>query len=275
MKSLDLGTTLAIVSFLFAIGTWLLSERRKDKLKVDRLTEVIKSIHAISGNTIWESKTVLSEVYETRVKQAEKNLVSINNIYQLTTQYIHQKSEHIIGDIGLLVEKNIIWTGQMIWALEASKEITEIWLFTPDLKPDVSEDEVGKAVNANIKNGKKYVYFFPDNLPHLKTEINRLYNNIGLTEPATYKYKNQVNLVPLSYEKYRKLFNGGNIILFFSDEHRSFPPKCFEELILNKIDERALFWQENSEKKAKELRELFGNDLKKLTQLQSANIELT
>jgi len=204
----------------------------------------------------------------------EKSLVSINNILRLTEQY-SQKKSNLPYDISLLVEKNIIWTGAMVWDLEISESVTEVWLFTPDLKPDISDKSVGKDVNLNIKNGKKYVYFFPDNLPHLKTEINRLYNNIGLTEPATYKYKNQVNLVPLSYEKYRKLFNGGNIILFFSDEHRSFPPKCFEELILNKIDERALFWQENSEKKAKELRELFGNDLKKLTQLQSANIELT
>ncbi|MGB6018596.1 MAG: hypothetical protein WBF77_03275 [Sulfurimonadaceae bacterium] len=48
------------------------------------------------------------------------------------------------------------------------KNAKEIWVFTKDLKNDVPDKEntsgqtIAKAVENNLKNGKKYIYFVPD-----------------------------------------------------------------------------------------------------------------
>jgi len=191
----------------------------------------------------------------------EKSLVSINNILRLTEQY-SQKKSNLPYDISLLVEKNIIWTGAMVWDLEISESVTEVWLFTPDLKPDISDKSVGKDVNLNIKNGKKYVYFFPENIPHIELEIERLFNNLELNILENITYREHVTLISLSQEKFQYFYGKNNTILFFTDKNRSLPPRCFEELMLTQIKDRAVFWQENTEEKAKEIRNLYTKHLK-------------
>ena len=67
-------------------------------------------------------------------------------------------------EINLLVNNGIIWTNGQIGQVETSKDTKITWLITPDLQPDSSKEATGKMVNACIKDGKKYVFFYPDNL---------------------------------------------------------------------------------------------------------------
>lgn len=70
------------------------------------------------------------------------------------------------------MERGVILTGLSDHDSEMSKEITEVWVVTPDLKPDSSDEIVGKLVNKNLKAGKKYIFFYPEDLLHAGAENN-------------------------------------------------------------------------------------------------------
>jgi hypothetical protein len=239
---------ISILAFVFALWVWIRSEA-----KVRELAKVIQAIHDIAGTAIWESHTTLAEDHETKLRQAEKALGLVSSIRKLTGPYVH--SSRVIEDteFGMLIERGIIWSTAMMWNIEASKQVTEIWLVTPDLKPDSSDEIAGKIVHRNISNEKRYVYFYPDDLPHIEAETAKLLQNLGLTGIHSKKLMKRVKLVPLNRARYGELFARANTVLYFRDEHRALSPRCFDEVILTKVSERGLFWQEHNTGKAEEL----------------------
>ena len=244
---------ITIVSFIFAVWVWMKSDS-----KINRLSEALETIYKIAGTALWESQVTVIEDNETKIRQAEKTLGFLESIRKISGQYATQKTPiDKEGAISQLVERNIVVTMATIFEIEQAKEITEVWVVTPDLKPDTSDRAVGKIVNKNIKNGKRYVYFYPIDLPHADTEIVRLFKNIGIMEARATKLQDRVKLIPLSREKYNQLSsNGNNIVLYFFDPHRSLLPRCFEEVYFTQVPERAAFWQEHSESKLTEFRHL-------------------
>lgn len=251
MTQLDILNIIAglitIISFIFAVWIWMRSDT-----KIRELLGILGTIHDIAGTAMWESQMTLGETDEIRLQQADKNLGFITSIRKLTGRYVPSLSEST-QDSGLaqLIEKGIIWTKSAIANAESSREVNEVWFISPDLKPDSSEKATGKLVNKNLKNGKRYVYFYPDDFSQGEIEIKRLLNNIGATSS---RLANKVTIIPLTRQKYNHLFDGGNILLLFQDENRSIPPRVFEEIVLAKIPERGAFWQELGEVQAKELR---------------------
>lgn len=253
---------LGIISFVFSIWVWM-----KSDMKIRELSGIIESIHDITGTVIWESQITLAEDYGIRLQHAERTLGFVTSIRKLTSRYIAQKATRTHdGNLGQLIERGIVWTKPMVMNVETSKETTEIWLVTADFKPDSSDKAVGKLINNNINDGKRYVYFYPDDLPHFETEQARLFKNILLEGPRFVKYKEKVKLVPLNRSKHSQLFTGGNIIFFYLDEHRSLPPRCFEEIVLTQVSERGSVWQEHSETKANDLRHLLASELHQFSQ---------
>ena len=248
---------LGIISFIFSI--WVLM---RSDTKIRELMGVIKTIYSITGTAIWESQVTTAGDYEVRLRQAEKTLGFVSSIRELTGQYaIHKTHLRGEGEVDQLIERGIIWNLTMIMDLETSKEVTEIWLVTPDLKPDSSDEVTGRTVSENLKRGKSYVYFFPDDLPHSQAEIASLLKNIGLTDSR--KLRDKVTLIPVSRTQHSHLFAGGNMIFYYSDVHRSLPPRCFEEIVLTQIPKRGYFWQEHAESKSNALRHLLDAELQK------------
>jgi len=251
---------IGIIAFVFSVWVWMRSD-----IKIRELLGVICTIDEIVGTAILEWESVIAGDYELKLRQAEKTQGFVSSIKKLTAQFVPQRIR-ISGEsaIGRLIERNVLWTKAMVWDIEASKETTEIWLVTPDLKPDVSDETVGKLVQKNIRSyGKRYVYFYPDDLPHAESETARLLKNIGLTDSDAKRLRDKVTLVPLSKSKHGQLFVGGNIILYYRDEHRILMPRCFEEVVLTKFPERGAFWQEHAESKTNELRHLLAAELQK------------
>lgn len=250
-----------IVGFVFSIWVWMRSD-----FKIRELTGVMNTIHRIAAAAILESELIVKESNELRLQQAEKTLGTFSSIREMTSQYAEQRHKNgAETGLGQLIEQRVVWNKAMVMDLETSNGVTEIWLVTPDLKPDASNETTGRLVNKNIKNGKRYIYFFPDNLPHRDAEIARLFKNIGL-DGTLAKYRNRVVLVPLSQSEHKDLFDGGNIILYYRDKERFLPPRCFEEVLLTQIPERGAFWQEHAEGKSQEIRHLLETGLQKYTE---------
>jgi hypothetical protein len=147
----------------------------------------------------------------------------------------------------------------MLDDFEANKKLTEVWVVSRDLKPDSSNEEVGKLVSRNLRKGIKYIYFCSEDLPHFQAEVQRLLKNIN----AVGKIINRVQIVILNRRTYDVLSSNGNIVLYFHDKKRSLLPKCFEEIVFTQIQERGTFWQEHSEDQADKIRYLLEPELTK------------
>ena len=261
---------IGILSFVFSLWVWVRSD-----MKIRELSGVIETIHDIAGSAIWEFQMTLAADYEIRLRQAEKTLGFISGIRKLTGRYATRKTR-LKGESGLdqLIERGIVWNMAMLMDFELSKGITEIWIVTSDLKPDSAEETVGKLVYENLRRGRRYIYFYPDDLPYIETETASLLKNIGLMNSQKKKLRKQVTLVPLSRVQHARLFAGGNIVLYYLDEHRSLPPRCFEEVVLTQVPERGVFWQEHAEARSKELRHLLGTEVQRFLESKTAGEDL-
>ena len=148
-----------IGSFIFSVWVWIRADAR-----IRELSGIIDTIYEISDTAIWEAQIILGDDQEIVLRKSEKTLGFLSSIRKLTGQYSKKKLD--LGDdrLNYLVNHGVLWTMQMVLNIEASKEITEMWVVTPDLKPDSSDQLVGEKVKRNLKNNKRYIYFYPDNL---------------------------------------------------------------------------------------------------------------
>jgi len=165
-------------------------------------------------------------------------------------------------ELGTLLERGIIWTTPMLDNLELSRRTHEVWLVTPDLEPDCSDERVGSMVKQNLRRGVRYIYFYPQDLDGLKVQTQRLYANLGVTR-APKRLEARVALVPISPAEYPTLFHRGNTILFFKGESASFPPNVFEEVVFTRVSRRGLFWQECDRSAAGDVHRILANELHK------------
>lgn len=256
MDSLNIVSAIVgIGSFIFSVWVWIRADAR-----IRELSRIIDTIYEISDTAIWEAQIILGDDQEIILRKSEKTAGFLSSIRELTSQYSEKKLD--LGDdrLNYLVHHGIILTMQMVLNIEVSKKITEVWVVTPDLKPDSSDKLVGEKVRRNIKNNKRYVYFYPDNLSHKDAAISMLYENIGVIDSKG-KTGEDVTLVEIDRAKYRELFVHDSTILYFRDRYRSLPPRCFEEVGFSQLENRTLFWQEHSESKSLEFFHFLNSEL--------------
>ncbi|MDG7041558.1 MAG: hypothetical protein JRN22_00705 [Nitrososphaerota archaeon] len=257
------GFITGIVSLGFAVWVWLRSDT-----KIRELSNVIGGVHNIASGALWEENISLNESPETMLKQAVEMKAHMADIERTTEKYAGKKHKYSSSlQLDLAIEHGILLTASMIGEFEMRQNIKEIWLTTPDLKPDSSDPATGKMVSKCIKDGKKYKFFYPDNLKDKDGEIAKLLTNIGMSDPKSKTYSN-IDFVPLDANEFGHLFRRGNNVLFYSDEKRRFPLKCFEEVVFRHVPERGLFWQEHSEQTANELKQSLELGLKSITSQQ-------
>lgn len=144
------------------------------------------------------------------------------------------------------IDKYIWSQNKMNLFEEASAGMQAIWVVTPDLEPDVSSDDICQVVRKNIESGKKYVYFFPEDLPMKELELAKLKINLRLSDNSL--INDRVLFVPLSGEDYNAevLHNTRcNTAIYFENEGEM---KCFQEIYISKLPyyQRDFCWQELS-----------------------------
>jgi hypothetical protein len=131
----------------------------------------------------------------------------------------------------------------MMWNVETSSTVKEVWLVTPDLKPDVSDSVTGTLVGNNIRKGKKYVYFFPENLSDSSDLIARLRSNLGIVSPRS-RTADRVMTVQVETIDFPVAPGTGNVVFYFKTDSRLSRGEAFKEIVFTQVSERGIFWQE-------------------------------
>jgi hypothetical protein len=236
---------ITIGSFIFALWVFIRSE-----MKIKELRDTLNTIDDIAGTAIWEFHVAPARDYELRLRQAEKILGFMTSIRKITERYSSKIKTTFDTSITLLLNKNILWTIARLYDFELSRKVTEAWIVSKDLKPDAFDEEVGKLIYKNLRNGTNYVYFCSEQIPHLDSEISRLYKNLNANDG---KIKNQVKVIKISTQN-EDIFSNGNIALYFHDETKNSTPRCFQEIVFSQLTDKGAFWQEHDGQRANDLK---------------------
>jgi hypothetical protein len=238
---------LGVLSFIFALWVWMRSD-----MKVSELRGALQSVYEISDSILWETNSLSAEDTETRLRQAERALGLTSGIHTLASKYSSAVPLYGSTEVGALIKRGIILTPSMIWNIETSTTIREVWLVTPDLKPDVSDAITGNLVSKNIKNGKRYVYFVPANLANLADLVLRLETNLGI-RPLKLRQRNLLTLVRVDAANFPVSAATGNLIFFFKADSKSSRGDAFREIVFTQVSERGIFWQHCADDEAESI----------------------
>ncbi len=247
----------SVLAFVFAIWVWVRSD-----MKVRELSSTVQALHDICGSILWETQFLPSEGDSSRLSQLDKSLGLISGMRTLTSKYAEKHNNYHTTELGILIERGVLWSTEMLYRLEQSNEVREIWLMTHDLEPDLSDTKTGKIVKKNLDSGKSYKYFYPSQLEDAEAKIWRLRRNIGATLPTL---ANSTMFIPLDDSPELQIFSPANVIPFFKDEPFYSTDLVFQEVILTQISLRGVFWQEHEKKRARRLLELLRAEVEKMT----------
>jgi hypothetical protein len=134
----------------------------------------------------------------------------------------------------------------MLWNIETSVAVKEVWLVSPDLKPDISDPTMGEVVGENLKRGKRYVYFVPPTLDDLPELILRLKVNLGVDSPRS-RSGDRIRVIQVDAPDFWMSLGSGNLIFFFNADPKSSRGISFREIVFTRVTERGFFWQECTE----------------------------
>lgn len=240
----------SLLSFSFAIWVWMRSDMR-----VRELTNTLQSIYEISGDIMWESISITGESPSARRLQSERMVGLASSIHTLSSKYVEGlKMQTWRGaDLSTLIERGIVWTLPMLWNVESAADTKEVWLVTPDLKPDISDPIVGEAVGNNLRRGKRYVYFVPDNLSDLSELMARLKENLNVSVPKS-RLGDLISVVQIDTQEYLTALGGsGNIAFYFKTDPMVRRGAAFREIVFTQVANRGVFWQKCSDEEADSL----------------------
>jgi hypothetical protein len=232
-----LSGIIGVLSFIFAVWVWMRTD-----MKVRELTGALQTIYDISGNILWETINLTGEDAETRLRQAERAVGLASSIHTLSSKYAAATPDYRSTEIGVLVERGVIVSQAMLTNIETSPSVKEVWLVTPDLEPDLSEAATGAIVSRNIRNGKRYVYFVPTGLQNLSDLTVRLRFNVGAG--STKSYLRNLQVIPIETTDFPISLGTGNMIFFFKTDSASSRGEAFREIVLTRVADRGIFWQE-------------------------------
>jgi hypothetical protein len=248
---------LGVASFVFALWVWM-----KSDMKVNELKGALQSVFEISDSILWETDALVAEDAEARLRQTERAIGLASSIHTLASKYISGDPAYGSTIIGGLIKRGVIVTQSMIWNIETSPTTREVWLVTPDMKPDISDEATGKIVGKNIKNGKRYAYFVPATLPHLSDLVSRLETNLGIRSPRS-RPRNVPIVVQIDPAAFPFPVSPatGNLIFFFKADPRSSRGEAFREIIFTQVSDRGRFWQHCADDEAESIYQLLRQKL--------------
>ena len=243
-----------IVGFVFAIWVWMRSDFKVRELqntldfKVRELRNTLQAIYETCGTIIWETRFLTPEDKDARLSQLEKATGLVSAIRTLASKYSESAGHEISELETLFLERGVLWTMEMLQRIEVSADVREVWMVTHDLEPDLSDPNTGSMVSNNLKAGKSYKYFFPDDLEDADAKIWQLRVNIGATSPDS-----RVEFFPIADSSGVQGSSPANVILFFKDNPFYATDLVYQELILTKVSRRGHFWQEHDPKHARQV----------------------
>jgi hypothetical protein len=226
-----------IAGFLFSFWVWQRAETR-----VHEITASMQALHDIADSALWETQMLPGEDSAERLNQLERSVGLVSAMRTLSAKYVGDYQNYRATELGALIQRGIVWSHAMMASLERSPDNRTVWLITHDLEPDLSDKKTGEIVKSNLAAGKRYVYFYPADLKLADEKQRRLRRNVGADSA---KLKNSVTFVPVNDGPGAALISTRkNVILFFKDDPAYGTNLIFEEVVLHKINQRGLLWQE-------------------------------
>lgn len=241
-------TIIASVTTILAIASTIWRYITKFKLDQEkkRLQDKLEEIHEISLQSLWEPSYLPKERSSDTVSLDSIRIISETGLEDERVKRTKSYNNKLRSQIN-----EILWSKSRLMSLETAKEVTEVWVISHNLKPDRSDSEIGKFVNSNLRMGKSYKYFFPNNITN--EEIQLLIKNIG-AEDLNKRPGKKVDFIPLNQDDYQDLFRDKcNILLLFYHDVKAIP-KMFKEVYLTISKERAEFWQAHRESESTKLK---------------------
>jgi hypothetical protein len=226
----------------------------RSDLRVRELTNTLDAINQISRDMMWNSSTLSIENSNSRLRQTEQLLGRASSIHTLSSKYVQglSKSKQGGAELNMLVERGIVWTTSMLWNVERDPQTREIWLATPDLKPDISDSIMGEIVGNNLRRGKSYKYFIPDSLGDPDDLVLQLTANLNI-DKARSKSGDRISIVGIDAAAFRATVGAGNVIFFFKANPMASKGMVFREIVFTRVAGRGVFWQEWPDTEADEL----------------------
>src|SRR5437763_335128 len=123
---------------------------------------------------MWETQILPGEDTSTRLAQVEKCLGLVSAMRILSSKYVYGRQNFDATELGVLIQRGVVWSYNMITNLERSPDVREVWFISRDLEPDLSSTYVGSVVKQNLIAGKHYVYFYPEQLDGAGDKARRL-----------------------------------------------------------------------------------------------------
>ncbi|MFC3031441.1 GNAT family N-acetyltransferase [Pseudoalteromonas fenneropenaei] len=220
-----LGYIIAILSLF--VSFWLHYKSKITELNSNvykqSLIDISKMIHNVAFKTVLETKNYPSDV-EGLSKQRDLLTSSLESIQEIAKNKLGD--EILIGDYVY---------GDKLSRLELSSSVSDIWLFSHDLKPDIDEYEVLKIVSMNLAAGKKYHYIFPSDLDEEKinTFKNRIQNQLRKIKGRKQSGLSNLYFIPIDRAVNIDLFARGNIAIYeFEKEVDSGTVDGYMEIVL-------------------------------------------
>lgn len=157
------GWILGVVSFIYA-----LHQTHKGKIdqimmnnKIKSLEESLldshesqrtlsKTVHDICFNALMQVKNYPLEEHDFSL-QRETLVATLRSVQRVAQSY--SKDQIFEGSFTI---------GSDLSSLEMQSHIKNIWILTTDFLPEKEDPELIRIIKSNSKNGKKYVYIYPD-----------------------------------------------------------------------------------------------------------------
>ena len=157
----------------------------------------------------------------------------------------------------------ILISPQKLIEIETSEGVKKIYLLTANLKPDndATENFVKDAVLFNLKRRVNYTYFVNKSLPNIDSEIEKLYENLGIKNKSI--LINQIKIVKIPEIIFNKPdFYKKNLLIIFKNSRGQKNFDCYAEVNFHKIRKKqGLFWQEIGQPEKNEYLEILNKYL--------------
>lgn len=230
---------ISIASFLFAVWVWMRQEARVNTARaaLETVQETVDQIMLSDDGFHADPATLQARL--------ERTLGQVASIRNATSVALGTTRTALQPEFKTLLAKRLIWTGQMLWAVEAGPTIKAVWIVTPDLQPDVSEQLAAEVVRSNLARGVDYTYFVPAHLAEDQDTIDRLRKNVLPRTRLRRPDRPSASRFNVAVIESPELFAaGGNCVLYFDGPARSGHGAAYHEILFPRLAKRGAFWRE-------------------------------
>lgn len=260
------GYCVGLAAIVFAIVIYYRSKldlemlKTESKLDIERLKTEIDKLNEAFRLFRENTKKVFGSLNDI----AFGSLLRVKN-FPAHSQALASQRESLVGAISAIRlitarEGDPTFQGEYIaggdlGAIEDSPGCVEVWIITPDLRPDIEEDDLILSVARNLAHGRRYIYVVPhdiaaDRPPRLAEFVRR-----KVEDDDVQGVVDRLSIVKIARAENTELFANGLITLYQikqGDESAALTTIGFDEVVLPN-ERRGSLWQRQHEAKAKTL----------------------